>query len=209
MHPLVIGIAGGSGSGKTTVGSKIIEIIGKEKISFLEMDSYYKDLAHIPLEKRTQHNFDHPSSYDINLFLKHIIELKKGRNILKPKYDYVSHTRIKETVEIISHPVIIVEGILLYENSDVRQEIDIKTYVETPPDIRFIRRLMRDLKERGRTAESVVNQYYKTVRPMHMAFVEPTREYADIIIPWKEYNEVAIHMVVSRIEGVLNKRVEP
>jgi len=206
MQALTIGIAGGSGSGKTTVAEKIIEGVGASRISFLEMDSYYKDLAHVPFDDRTKHNFDHPQAVDIELFLDHVSNLRQGNNIEKPLYDFVTHTRKKETLTIIAQPVIILEGILLYENKGVRDLIDIKTFVESPSDIRFIRRLMRDIKDRGRSPESVVSQYYSTVRPMYKTFVAPTKECADVIIPWQDYNDVAIDMAVSRIEHTLKER---
>lgn len=206
MKALTIGIAGGSGSGKTTIGKKIIESVGEHRISFLEMDSYYKDLAHLPLKERAQNNFDHPASIDILLFIEHIKLLKSGIDIEKPEYDFVTHTRKKTTKTVKAHPVVILEGILLYENPEVVDLIDIKTFVETPSDIRFIRRLMRDIKERGRTPESVVQQYYNTVRPMYKTFVAPTKETADIIIPWQGYNEVAVDMVISRVERSIKKK---
>jgi uridine kinase len=203
MKALVIGIAGGSGSGKTTVANRIIDSVGEDNISFLGMDSYYKDLSSLPEDIRIQRNFDHPSSIDVDLFIQHVSELKDGRDIEAPIYDFVTHTRRPEKRLVKAHPVIILEGILLYENATLLNLIDIKTFVEAPSDIRFIRRLMRDIKERGRTTESVVNQYLSTVRPMYKTFVAPTKEFADIIIPWKDYNDVAIEMVISRIRAAL------
>lgn len=208
MQALTIGIAGGSGSGKTTIAQKIIELVGAHRISFLEMDCYYKDLSHLSLDERATNNFDHPASIDSELFIKHIKMIKEGLEVEKPQYDFATHTRKPTFTKVRAQPVVVLEGILLYENPMVREHIDIKTYVETPSDIRFIRRLMRDLNERGRTPESVVHQYYKSVRPMHQAFVDPTREFADIIIPWRGYNEVAIDMVINRIEACLKKRKE-
>jgi len=205
MNILTIGIAGGSGSGKTTVARKIKEKVGVKRISFIEMDSYYRDLAHLDPAERAQYNFDHPAAFDIELFIEHLQMLKNGMPIEKPEYSFVTHSREKRTTRIFPQPVIILEGLLLFENKHVRDLIDIKTYVETPADIRFIRRLMRDVKERGRTTDSVVGQYYKTVRPMHQSFVEPTREYADIIIPWQDYNDVAVEMVIHRVEARLSK----
>ncbi len=207
MDVLTIGIAGGSGSGKTTIASKIMERVGPERISFLEMDCYYMPLTHLPIEERSQTNFDHPSALDIELFVHHIRELKAGRAVEKPQYDFVNHTRRAETVTVEPKPVVILEGILLYENALVREHIDIKTFVETPSDIRFIRRLLRDIEERGRTPASVAEQYYGTVRPMYKSFVSPTKEYADVIIPWQGYNEVAVDMVISRIEHRLRPDV--
>lgn len=208
MQALTIGIAGGSGSGKTTIANKIIERVGSDRISFIEMDCYYKDLSHLSNVERTLHNFDHPSAIDIELFIKHIEMIRAGLEIEKPQYDFVTHTRKNETIRVKPHPVVILEGILLYENTEVRKLIDIKTFVDTPADIRFIRRLVRDINERGRTPDSVVHQYYKTVRPMHMAFTEPSRECADIIIPWQGYNEVAVGMVISRIETCIKQKIE-
>jgi len=206
MQVLTIGIAGGSGSGKSTVARKIIERVGPDRISHIEMDSYYRDLSHLSLEERAETNFDHPSSIDTELFLEHIKTLKSGNNTDRPNYSFATHTREKETTLVKPQPVVVVEGILLFENKKIRDEIDIKIFIDTPSDYRFIRRLMRDIKERGRTADSVVEQYYATVRPMHETFVAPTREYADIIIPWQGYNEVAIDMVISKIEHCLKER---
>lgn len=206
MQTLTIGIAGGSGSGKSTIAKKIIEAVGADRISVVEMDCYYRDLLHLDIEERKKVNFDHPSSLDIELFLEHIKMLRAGVEIRKPQYDFVEHTRKSTHTVVKAHPVIILEGILLYENSRVRNEIDIKTFVETPSDFRFIRRLMRDIKERGRSPESVVHQYCTTVRPMYKTFTAPTKEYADIIIPWQGYNEVAVDMVISRIESTLKMR---
>lgn len=205
MQALIIGIAGGSGSGKTTVAHMIEENVGKDRITFIQMDSYYRDLSHIPLKERASQNFDHPTALDFPLFIEHVKLIRNGVDVEKPIYDFLHHTRMMETSHVTAQPVVILEGILLYENPFIRDLIDIKLYVETPSDYRFIRRMMRDIKERGRSTESVVQQYYKTVRPMHIAFVEPTREYADIIIPWQGYNEVAIDMVISKIEGKLEK----
>ena len=206
MGVLTIGIAGGSGSGKTTIASKIIEAVGSERISFLEMDCYYKELDHLSVEERAKNNFDHPASLDIELFVEHVQMLKDGIAVEKPQYDFVNHTRKSSTTKVEALPVVILEGILLYENPIVRDYIDIKTFVETPSDIRFIRRLMRDIEERGRTPESVVKQYYSSVRPMYKTFVAPTKEHADVIIPWQGYNEVAVDMVISRVEHCLADR---
>ncbi|MFH1874147.1 MAG: uridine kinase [Pseudomonadota bacterium] len=206
MQALVIGIAGGSGSGKSTIAQKIKEKVGLERICYIEMDSYYHTLSHLSVDQRAQHNFDHPSAYDIELFIEHIRKLKQGFQIEKPHYDFVNHTRKADVSVVRPQPVVIVEGILLYENPELRELIDIKAYVETPDDIRFIRRLLRDIEERGRTPQSVVDQYYKTVRPMHETFAGPTREWADMIIPWHDYNEVAIEMVIHRIEACLRQK---
>ena len=207
MRALTIGIAGGSGSGKTTIAQSLSDGVGADRISFLEMDAYYRDLSHLPVGERAQQNFDHPAAYDLDLFVDHLVKLRSGEAIEKPVYDFTIHSRSPESHRVEAHPVILVEGILLYENPRVRDLIDIKAFVDTPADQRFIRRLLRDIRERGRTTESVIEQYHRTVRPMHMAFVEPTREYADIIIPWQGYNDVAVEMLVARIESVLTDRI--
>jgi uridine kinase len=203
MKILTIGIAGGSGSGKTTVGNRIIERVGASRIALLEMDGYYRDLSDRPLTERAQFNFDHPAALDLELFARHVQELRAGHAVEVPQYDFVTHSRRREVKLLAPQPVLLLEGMLLFENARVRELIDIKLYVEAPADIRFIRRLTRDVKERGRSLDSVVGQYLGTVRPMHLAFVEPTKEYADIIIPWQEYNDVAIDVVQSRIESKL------
>jgi len=205
MDVLVIGIAGGTGSGKTTVARRIIDQVGAERIASIEQDSFYKDLSHIASDKRAKHNFDHPSALDFNLFKEQVKTLKEGKIVKKPIYDFVTHTRIKETIAVEPRQVLIVEGILIFDNKELRDLLDIKIFVETPSDIRFIRRLMRDINVRGRDIESVVKQYYSTVRPMHLAFVEPSREHSDVIVPWHDYNSVAIEMVISRIRERLSK----
>lgn len=207
MKALTIGIAGGSGSGKTTISHRLSEGVGADRISFLEMDAYYRDLSHLPVAERAKQNFDHPSAYDLDLFIEHLTMLCAGEAISRPVYDFTIHSRSPKTVRVEAHPVVIVEGILLYENPRVRELIDIKAFVDTPADYRFIRRLLRDIQERGRSTESVVDQYHRTVRPMHMAFVEPTREHADIIIPWQGYNDVAVEMLIARTEAVLTDRI--
>lgn len=204
MHALTIGIAGGTGSGKTTVANQIIEKIGKERIAILEQDSFYKDLADLPSERRIEHNFDHPSSVDFDLFKNQIETLKSGKPVEKPVYDFHTHSRLPKRIMIEPRPVLIVEGILIFDHKDLRDLLDVKIFVETPADIRFIRRLTRDIKERGRDIHSVIKQYYTTVRPMHLAFVEPCRELADIIIPWQGYNNVAVDMVISKIKARLD-----
>ena len=208
-NALTIGIAGGSGSGKTTIAKMIIDAVGKDRISHLQMDAYYSDLSHLPHQDRAQQNFDHPSSLDIELFAEHIETLRRGVDIEVPQYDFVEHCRTNNTTKLAAKAVIFLEGILLLENPQVRKQIDIKIYVETPADIRFIRRLNRDIEERGRSTDCVIKQYYKTVRPMHQEFVKPCREYADIIIPWQGYNEVPAEMIIHRIEAFLKQKSLP
>lgn len=203
--PLVIAIAGGTGSGKTTVSNKVLERVGIERVTYLQHDSYYKDLSDLPLLQRASINFDHPGSLETELMIKHLRELKKWKSVEVPIYDFKTHTRIKETKTCIPQSVIIVEGILIFSEPKLRSLFDIRLFVDTDADIRFIRRLQRDVSERGRTVESVIRQYMNTVRPMHLEFVEPSKRYADIIIPEGGFNAVALDMVSTRIESMLTK----
>lgn len=203
--PLVIAIAGGTGSGKTTVSKKVLERVGIERVTYLQHDSYYKDLSDLPPLQRASINFDHPSSLETELMVKHLRELKRWNTVEVPIYDFKTHTRVKETQTTEPHQVIIVEGILLFSEPLLRSLFDIRLFVDTDADIRFIRRLERDINERGRTADSVIRQYLSTVRPMHLEFVEPSKRYADIIIPEGGFNTVALDMVSSRIETMLAK----
>lgn len=202
--PLVIGIAGGSGSGKTTLAQLILERIGSDQIAYLPHDAYYKDLSALPPNQRVAVNFDHPDSLDTDLLIHHIKELKQYRAIDLPVYDFKTHNRTQQTIRIESRPIILVEGILIFGIFDLRRELDVKIFVDTDADIRFIRRLERDIHERGRTTEMVVHQYLATVRPMHLEFVEPSKRYADVIIPEGGLNEVAMEMVVARLEALLH-----
>jgi uridine kinase len=209
--PLVIGIAGGTGSGKTTVARTILRRVGAEYIAFLPHDAYYRDLRDLPIEERRQLNFDHPDSLETELMIQHLKELKAWRSIDLPVYDFATHTRIDRTVLVEPQPVILVDGILIFYEVELRKLFDVRIFVDTDADIRFIRRLQRDITERGRTAESVMQQYLETVRPMHMEFVEPSKRYADVIIPEGGFNSVALDMVVSRVEamlGFLGREVE-
>jgi uridine kinase len=199
-------VAGGTGSGKTTVSNAIVERVGRERIAFLQHDSYYRDLANLPFEQRVQVNFDHPDSFDNILFLTHIDMLVRGETVSEPRYDFTNYVRLPETSEVVSRQVIMLEGILIFADAALRERMDIKLFVDTEGDLRFIRRLQRDIAERGRTVESVIEQYLRTVRPMHLEFVEPTKRYADIIIPRGGLNAVAIDMVVARIEGLLHEQ---
>ena len=203
---LVIGVAGGSGSGKTTVSSAILDSVGRGRIAFLEHDWYYQDLAHLPLEERRLFNFDHPDALDNALFLQHLDALLRGEPVLAPTYDFVSYVRLAETRRVEPRPVILLEGILLFADAALRQRMDIKLYVDAESDLRFIRRMLRDVQERGRSIASVTEQYLRTVRPMHLEFVEPSKRYADVIIPNVELNATAIEMVVARIERLLAGR---
>lgn len=207
LSTLVIGIAGGTGSGKTTVANLILEQVGTEKIAFLPHDAYYRDLRDLSREERAQVNFDHPSSLETELLIKHIKQLKAGKTIELPSYDFKTHTRTEATIPITPQPVILVEGILAFAEPELRKLFDVKIYVDTDADIRFIRRLQRDINERGRTTQSVINQYLKTVRPMHLEFVEPSKRYASVIIPEGGFNQVALDMVVARIEAMLQENL--
>lgn len=201
--PLVIGIAGGSGSGKTTVAQEILQRVGPARIAFLQHDSYYKDLSGLPPTQRAAVNFDHPNSLETDLLAQHIAALRDGKAVEVPIYDFSTHSRTDRTFTVQARGVILVEGILIFTEAALREMFDVKIFVDTDSDIRFIRRLERDLAERGRTTESVIKQYQSTVRPMHLEFVEPSKRYADVIIPEGGFNTAALDMVVARIESLL------
>ncbi len=203
--PLVIGIAGGSGSGKTTVAQEILQRVGADRIAYLPHDAYYRDLSGLPPAQRAEINFDHPNSLETELMIAHIRQLKEYQPIQLPVYDFAHHTRTSETIRIAPRPVIVVEGILIFAEPELRKLFDVKIFVDTDADLRFIRRLERDIEERGRTTESVIKQYLKTVRPMHLEFVEPSKRYADVIILEGGRNTVALDMVVARIEALLQQ----
>lgn len=205
QNTLVIGIAGGTGSGKTTIANFILERVGPDNISFLPHDAYYKDLSHLPREERKKINFDHPSSLETDLLIKHIRKLKAGKEIPLPIYDFKTHTRKKKTIPIEPQPIILIEGILIFAEPELRKLFDVRIFVDTDADIRFIRRLQRDINERGRTTQSVIQQYMETVRPMHLEFVEPSKRYASVIIPEGGFNTVALDLIVARIESMLEE----
>jgi uridine kinase len=204
--PVVIGIAGGTGSGKTTVANVILERVGAQNIAFLAHDSYYKDLKDLPRPQRDLVNFDHPNSLETDLLVAHLESLRQWRSVDIPVYDFTIHSRTSQTRHLEPQPVILVEGILVFAEPGLREMFDVKIFVDTDPDVRFIRRLKRDLVERGRTVDSVIQQYETSVRPMHLEFVEPSKRYADVIIPEGGLNTVAMDMVVARIETLLSRR---
>jgi uridine kinase len=201
--PLVIGIAGGSGSGKTTVAQEILQRVGRERIAFLQHDSYYKDLSRLPPTQRAQINFDHPNSLETELLIQHVASLREGKAVEVPIYDFSTDRRTSQTFTVQPQRVILVEGILIFTEATLREMFDVKIFVDTDADLRFIRRLERDLAERGRTTESVIKQYQSTVRPMHLEFVEPSKRYADVIIPEGGFNTAALDMVVARVDVLL------
>ncbi len=205
--PLVIGIAGGSGSGKTTAADIILKKVGKHRIAYLQHDSYYRDLSKLPVNQRREVNFDHPDSLESGLMMDHILQLKLWKSVEVPIYDFTTHNRTEKTIHVEPRRVILVEGILIFTEPVLRSLFDVKIFVDTDADIRFIRRLKRDIEERGRTTEMVVKQYLSTVRPMHLDFVEPSKRYADVIIPEGGLNEVAMDMVIARIESLLKEEV--
>ncbi|MBM7660726.1 uridine kinase [Bacillus mesophilus] len=205
--PIVIGIAGGSGSGKTSVTKAIYEHFKGHSILLIEQDFYYKDQTHVPMEDRLKTNYDHPLAFDNDLLISHMKELLQYKPIEKPVYDYKLHTRSKDVIIVEPKDVIILEGILVLEDDRLRELMDIKLFVDTDADIRIIRRMLRDIKERGRTLDSVIEQYISVVRPMHNQFIEPTKRYANIIIPEGGHNHVAIDLMVTKIQTILEEKV--
>ena len=204
--PVVIGVAGGSGSGKTSVAKSIYERFNGHSILMLEQDFYYKDQAHLPFEERLKSNYDHPLAFDTDLLIEHVKKLLHYEPIKKPVYDYAIHSRSEMVIDVEPKDVIILEGILVLEDERLRNLMDIKLFVDTDADLRIIRRLFRDIKERGRTMDSVIDQYVKVVRPMHNQFIEPTKRYADIIIPEGGHNQVAIDLMVTKIQTILEQK---
>ena len=203
MQPVLIAVAGGSGSGKTTVSHAILDRVGRDRIAYLQHDAYYRDRGGLPLAERAQINYDHPDSLETDLLVEHLKLLRACRAAKVPQYDFAQHIRKAESRLMEPRPIILVEGILIFVDRALREMFDIKIFVDTDSDIRFIRRLQRDIAERGRTMDSVVHQYTETVRPMHLEFVEPSKRYADLIIPEGGFNQIAIDMVVARINAML------
>jgi uridine kinase len=196
---MIIGICGGTGSGKTTVANRILESVSTDEVVFIQQDSYYRNLKDLPLDYRNAVNFDHPDALDNDLLVHHIRKLKAGDAVELPIYDFRTHTRLNETLLIEPKPIVIIEGILIFADPRLLEQMDIKVFVDTPDDIRFIRRLRRDIAERGRTVDSVIEQYLATVRPMHQQFVEPSKRYADVIIPEGGHNVVSIDLLSGKI----------
>lgn len=204
---MIIGICGGTGSGKTTVARRILENVSREKVAYLQHDNYYRNLGDMPVELRHQINFDHPDALDNELFLNHVRALRAGESVEVPVYDFSTHTRQAETVRIEPRPIVIVEGILIFVDAALRELMDLKIFVDTADDLRFIRRLQRDVSDRGRSVEMVISQYLETVRPMHERFVAPSRRFADVIIPEGGYNDVGVDLISGRIEARLWRQV--
>ena len=204
--PLIIGIAGGSGSGKSTVARKVGEALSQSSVAFLDMDAYYRNFAHLPMEERKRVNWDHPESFDTELLASQVRELCAGRAIDKPVYDFVTHTRSARTARVEPADVVVLDGILLFADERIRELCDVKVFVDADADIRLIRRLKRDVTKRGRTLEEVIAQYLETVQPMHLQFVEPSKRYADVIVPRGGHNTIAIEMIVAKIQHRLRGR---
>lgn len=203
---VVIGVAGGTGSGKTTVSNAILERIGEERIAYLQHDSYYRDHGHLPREEREEVNYDHPDALETELLVEHLDRLAAGEAVEVPTYDFTLHVRREETERMEPAPVVLVEGILVLAEKALREKMDVRVYVDTAPDIRFIRRLRRDLEERGRTLDSVVEQYRESVRPMHLEFVEPSKRHADVIVPEGGFNTVALDVLGDHIAREIRRR---
>ena len=203
--PKIIGIVGGSGSGKTTVTKRIIDELTIDKVALIEQDYYYKDQSHMTMDERVKTNYDHPSAFDNELLYTHLTELMEGNAVELPVYDYVNHTRSAEKKHQEPKDVIIIEGMFGLHSEKLRELMDIKIFVDTPSDLRILRRLLRDINERGRTVESVINQYLVSVRPMHEIYIKPTKQYADIIVPDGGYNDIAIDILITKIKSLLAK----
>ena len=202
LNPIIVGIAGGTGSGKSTLADNIRKEFANN-ITMLSHDYYYKSNSHLSFDERKKLNYDHPDAFDTDLLIEHLNKLKKGEVIYRPNYSFVTYLREEQTVEVVPKKVILLDGILIFENKELRDMMDIKIFVDTDADIRFIRRLVRDVSDRGRTLESVIEQYTTIVKPMHEQFVEPSKKYADIIVPEGGYNHVALNMIIEKIRSII------
>ena len=205
---MIIGISGGTGSGKTTVANRILESVRADEVVFIQQDLYYRDLKDMPLDYRNAANFDHPDAVDNELLINHLKKLNAGDTVELPIYDFKTHSRLPATTRVESKPIVIVEGILIFAEPRLLEQMDIKIFVDTPDDLRFIRRLRRDIAERGRTLDSVIDQYIATVRPMHMQFVEPSKRFADVIIPEGGHNLVSIDLISGKIRERLARNIK-
>ncbi|MEP6784025.1 MAG: uridine kinase [Acidobacteriota bacterium] len=206
MSSFVIGVAGGSGSGKTTVVRRIVDSLGPEQVTLLDHDRYYRDRNDLRLEERAALNYDHPDALETDLLVRHVRELKSGRPVDVPQYDFTRHARLSETESFQPRRALIVEGILVFTDAALRNLMDIKVFVDTDSDTRFIRRLQRDVAQRGRTMDSVIDQYQHTVKPMHLEFVEPSKRYADVIVPLGGHNTVAVDLLLTMLRSVASRR---
>lgn len=205
-RPILIGICGGTGSGKSTVAKAIFESLPEKNISIIEQDAYYRDQTHLSLEERVKTNYDHPLAFDTELLVEHMATLLDGKSIEKPNYNFSNHTRETFTTTIEAKDIIILEGIMILEEKKLRDLMDIKIFVDTDADVRIIRRIVRDIQERGRTLDSVINQYLHTVKPAHEQFIEPTKKFADLIIPEGGYNKVAIDIMVAKVRSIVSEK---
>lgn len=203
VKPVIVGVAGGTASGKTTIFEAILDRVGRDNVAFIQHDAYYRDLSHLPLKERRRINFDHPDALESDLLVRHLDVLGRGEAVQIPEYDFSTYVRLEQTRRVEPRPVVLVEGILIFVERRLRDRFDIKIYVDADADLRFIRRLQRDIAERRRTMESVISQYLSTVRPMHLEFVESSKRYADVIIPKGGYNTIAIDMVATKVLAML------
>ncbi len=205
-RPILIGICGGTGSGKSTVAKSIFESLPEKNISIIEQDAYYRDQSHLSLEERVKTNYDHPLAFDTELLVQHMATLLEGKSIQKPNYNFSKHTREEFFTTVEPKDIIILEGIMILEEKALRDLMDIKIFVDTDADVRIIRRIVRDIQERGRTLDSVINQYLHTVKPAHEQFIEPTKKFADLIIPEGGYNKVAIDIMVAKVKSIVREK---
>lgn len=206
MRPVLIGLCGGSGSGKSTVTEQLYANTGSERCTVIRQDNYYKDQSHLSFEDRQKTNYDHPFAFDNDLFIEHLKLLREGKSVDMPEYDFSVHNRKKETIRLQPKDIILIEGILLFSEPRILELLDMRIFVDTDSDVRILRRIKRDMKERARSLDSVIDQYMATVRPAHLQFVEPSKRYADIIVPEGGYNKVALDLIQTKVDHILNSR---